>query len=113
MTKKIAISLHGTLSGVPFGTSLPDGKYVYQKVAPGLGNDPTDTTATQQIRRHVVPQDPQTPAQLVQRAKMLAAMNAWRALSPEAVADWRMRAKHRSTTGFHFFISQHLRGNVT
>jgi hypothetical protein len=113
MVTKLCISLHGTLSGVPYGTSLPNGKYVYQKVAPGLGNDPTDATATQQIRRHVVPQDPQTPAQLVQRAKMLAAMNAWRALSPEAIAGWRMRAKKRSTTGFHFFISQHLRGNIT
>jgi hypothetical protein len=105
------IRLAGTLSGVPFGTSLPDGKYVYQSVAPGLGNVEWDDTRTLQCRAHVVPTNPQTEAQQANRAKFAQALAAWQALSIEQRAAWQKIASRAGRRAYDIFMSDWLEKN--
>lgn len=84
-------------------------RVVYQRTAPGLGNLPNSGKFDRQRRRHVVPHDPQTPAQVARRAKMAAAVLAWQAMTPQNRSAWTTPAAARNITPFNAFVSNFLR----
>lgn len=98
IAQRIALGLRGKI-----------GNEVIQGVAPGLGNVLTDPTRRTLLRRHVVPTDPQTPAQLACRARHAAATVAWRELQPAAVKWWNDLAIDQGMTGYAAFLSHVLK----
>lgn len=86
-------------------------KWVYQRVLKGCGNIPTRHPRDMQLRRHVIPDDPQTTAQLARRAVFAAAVAAWHALTPAERQAWAEQGKPRALPGYNWFISHYLRNN--
>lgn len=81
------------------------GRYTYQRVAPGLGNVAANTERGLQLRRHVIPLDPKTPAQIARRALMRAAVTFWRSSTSLEKAKWERDAKNRSISIFNACVS--------
>lgn len=106
--KAITITVRGSLFLSEPGSSLPPGRYTFQKVAPGLGNVPGVRHSDLQMRRTVIPADPQTPAQLARRAALAAAVAAWHAAPPEDREQYRPLAARRQISLFNAWISAHL-----
>jgi hypothetical protein len=77
---------------------------VAQLTAYGKGNVPGSPHRRQQIRAHVIPYDPATPAQLACRARFADAMNAWHTTDDTTQRDWTNRAKRLKIGGMHLFI---------
>lgn len=84
-------------------------KWVYQRVGKFFGNIPTRRRYGLQLRRHVIPADPQTPAQLARRQLFADAILAWRALSPAEKKEWTVRGRGRALPGYQFFLSTVLK----
>ncbi len=99
-----------TLTFKPDDPLLPFGKYVFQRVAPGKGNIPSRPALDLQLRRHVVPPDPRTPAQLARRDKMRQAVLIWHGLSDAEKLEWKARGTARRISGFNAFVSAVLNG---
>jgi hypothetical protein len=103
----------GKLTFAPTDPVLPYGTYVIQRVEPGTGNVTADPTLSLQIRRHVMPVDPNTEAQQVNRNKVRLAVTAWHALGADDKARWRTIGSPRNITGFNAYLSAWLRGTLT
>jgi len=84
-------------------------KVVYQSVAPGTGNLPGNGTWNKQRRRHVIPADPKTPAQMNHRAAFAAAVAAWHLMPPNERDLWLPAAKQKSLTTFNAYLSDALK----
>lgn len=104
-----SLEIRGTLTLTDPGPGRAPGRYVFQKTAPGHGNDPTDPTRSRQIRRHVIPTDPQTALQLDRRAAFAAAVAAWHALPAQVRDEYRARASKASRTAYNLFLSETLK----
>lgn len=95
-----------TLDAPPLGK--PPGRYVFQKVAPGLGNLPGAPLGDRQMRAYVIPVDPQTPAQLARRAAFAAAVASWHAATPEQRETVRPLADRRRISLFNAWIATQI-----
>lgn len=102
--KDIALDLKGTLSGVPFGSNMPDARYVYQKTKPGLGNVPGDKTRTLQIRLQPAQYNPRTTQQVLNRLRFQAGVAAYKALTTEEKSEWKRQGRLKKLNGFQFFM---------
>jgi hypothetical protein len=96
-----ALEIRGTVS-------TPTGKVVYQKVGRGFGNIANGRRYNWQQRRHVIPIDPKTTAQLAQRAKLRAANAAWHLLTPSEKSAFVTQAKQRGITTYNAYLSWHM-----
>lgn len=103
----------GTLTFKPANPLLPKAKYVFQRVAPGAGNLTERPGLDLQMRRHVIPVDPMTPAQLARRALMAAAVARWHATPPQDRQQWAGLAKSRSISLFNASVSDYLKNPPT
>lgn len=110
MTAELTHSLIvlGKLTFAPTDPVLPFGTYVIQRVEPGTGNVTADPTLSLQIRRHVIPVDPNTPAQQSNRAKVRAAVASWHTLDATTKQAWKVRGAPRHITGFNAYLSDWL-----
>lgn len=104
-----ATLITGTLTFKPNDPTLPLGKYVFQRVAKGQGNLPDRPTLDLQLRRHVIPLDPMTPAQLARRALMAAAVARWRARTSADLERWAPIAKNKNIPLFNACCSDTLK----
>lgn len=105
------LTLHprGKIYFCPVALPRPCGAYVYQNTAPGKGNVPGDPSRRLQLRAHVIPADPHTPAQMARRAKFAAAVAGWHSLNPAQRATYQERGKSRALPGYNLYISEYLR----
>lgn len=103
--KSLAIAGTVYLENPPDG--LPPGRYVYQRVGAGLGNVPGQPNNDMQLRRHVVPADPQTPAQLARRAAFAAAVASWHTATQEQREAVRPLAERKAISLFNAWVSDH------
>ncbi len=88
-------------------------KWVYQRVGKNFGNVPTRKKYDLQLRRHVVPLDPKTPAQLTQRGRMAAAVADWRLLTAADRTAYNRRASRSyRMTGFNLYIREHIKKSL-
>ena len=62
------------------------------------------------VRQHVVPANPNTAAQIVQRDKMAAAVLAWQGTYSGTQAEWNTAAQdvYPPISGFNYYVSQHI-----
>ena len=65
-------------------------------------------TGNQYSKRYVVPANPRTVQQQIQRGKFAQAVHAWQALSPADKQTFRQLAKNLPLSGYNLFISQYL-----
>lgn len=84
-------------------------RFCYQRVAPGAGNLPGNGTFNRQRRRVVIPNHPNTTAQLTQRQKLTEAVQAWQALDADQRRYWTQQGTKRSLPGYNAFIANHMR----
>jgi hypothetical protein len=110
---EVTLKIRGTLTYTPALPIRDPGKYVIQRVGKGLGNVPGQPDNNLQVRLWTAGTNPNTTGQQTQRAKMTAAVSAWAALSAADKRQWRTAAVAHSLTGYNWFISQYLLGNVT
>lgn len=103
-----SLRARGTLTFTPHDPVRPPGRYVIQTVAPGLGNVASDPARATQIRAHVIPADPRTPAQLARRAALADAVNQWQALDPATRDYWTQVGAARRLPGYNAFLSAAL-----
>lgn len=103
-----AFELRGKLTEPDPNNPAISVRVVYQRTAPGLGNDPDDPTRTRQRRAYVVPINPNTPGQQTRRAKMAAAVAAWRTDPAPYLAEAQARAKARDLPLYHAWISAYM-----
>lgn len=103
------LSITGTLSFCPTNPPRPCGKYVYQRVAPGLGNVEGVPLDNLQLRAYVIPADPKTPAQLARRNLFSLAVSGWHSLTEEQRWAWRDAGARRNISSFNAYISAYLR----
>jgi len=105
MGMKPYFSLTGILQGVPPGTSLPNGKYVYQKTVAGLGNVAGDKSKRMQIRRWVTGTPSNTPAQIYYRLIFAFANSKWKNLSEPEKESFRLPAEKRKLNRYQYYMS--------
>lgn len=103
--KNLLITGSLNLTNPPPGKS--PGRYVYQRTAKGKGNMPLSETHDLQLRAHVIPADPKTPAQLARRAAFAAAVASWHAATAEDRESVRQTAENRGITLFNAWVSVH------
>lgn len=104
-----ALQIRGKVHLQPDDPDQPPTLYVFQRVRPGLGNLRGNGTYNYQVRLHVIPTDRHTPAQLAQRAKITAAVQAWHALTPEQKEAWEPAGTKRKMSGYNAFLSDYMR----
>jgi hypothetical protein len=110
---KTLLSIKGTLTFEPADPPRTLGKYVYQRVQPGLGNVASDPSKSLQLRAHTIPTDPQTAPQLARRAVFSNAVAAWQALSEAEKNSYAPEAAKRGLPAYQFFLSRYLRNGST
>lgn len=98
----------GTITEPSPTPDAPPVKVVYQRVSKGLGNIPTAHPYDLQRRAHVIPADPQTPAQMAKRAAFAAAVASWHNATTEERETVRSIADKRRISLFNAWISTHL-----
>jgi hypothetical protein len=108
---KTNLKITGKLIVAPSDPVRPLAKYVFQGCAPGTGNITSDLTRSTMVRTHVIPSDPQTPAQLAQRARISAAVSAWHALPQPDKDALQAPASKLGLAAYHLFIRNFLRDN--
>jgi len=109
---KIYTSIKGNLSLTPTDPPRQAGLYVFQRVRRGLGNITADKNRGMQLRRHVVPRDPKTPAQLARRSKFAQAIIAWRSASPQQKTDAAAAGARVGLPGYQWFLGAYIRGGL-
>lgn len=107
-----ALQVLGKLTFEPSDPPRPLDTYVLQRVAPGLGNVASDPTASLQIRRHVIPADARSPAQLALRQRVQQANRGWRLLTLAERADWKKAGARRKIPGYNAYVSAWLKGEL-
>ena len=103
-----ALLITKTLTFTPDDPPRPFGKYVFQRVKPGLGNISGRSGLDLQLRAHVIPLDPKTPAQLARRALFAAAVGRWRSPLAGDMERWEKTAQNRSIPVFNAALSDVL-----
>jgi hypothetical protein len=98
-----------TLTFKPTNPPRPQGKYVFQRVRPGLGNVAGFPGAYLQLRAHVIPFDPKTPAQIARRDLMRAAVARYRTPEGDDLIRWKKIARARNIPLFNAACSDILR----
>lgn len=63
-------------------------------------------------RSHVIPRNPDTPAQRENRKTFAGAVKAWQVLSPEEKYRYNRKAMKLKMSGYNLFISMHMRENI-
>lgn len=111
-TKIHCLQVLGKLTFTPVDPPLPFGTYVIQRVPAGTGNVTADPTGSLQIRRHVMPVDPNTIAQQANRWKVKQAVSQWHELAADAKLFWRKKASGRNISGFNAYLSACLKGAI-
>jgi len=104
-----ALLITKTLTFTPNNPPRPFGRYVFQRVRPGLGNLPGFPHLALQLRAHVIPIDPKTAAQMARRDLMRAAVARWHTSTDQDKAQWKINAQDRSISVFNSCISDTLR----
>jgi hypothetical protein len=104
MKNKHSLLLTGILTGIPWGTTKPLQKYVYQKTRAGHGNIPDDKHRRQQVRKWVQGTLTNTPAQQPQRGRFALGVSAWHALTPEQKEVWRVPGEKIHLNCFQMFM---------
>jgi hypothetical protein len=99
---KICLNVRGTLR---IGT----GKVVYQKTFDYLNNRRTFGGKPIQIRAHVIPFDPKTPAQISQRSKLAQAVAEWHTATPEQRQQYAYKARSKKISVYMAFIGETMR----
>lgn len=107
----LTLQIAGKITLTEAAPGRPAGTYVYQRTAPGLGNIPADPRKALQLRRHVIPTDPATPAQQQRRATLAAAVQAWHDLTPTARQAWAPQAKEAGLSIYNAFLSDYLKNH--
>lgn len=104
MKSRPVISISGILSGVPFNTTKPLGKYVYQKTKKGLGNIDGDQSKRQQVRtwttgtlRHTVKQQPY-------RLRFATGVATWAGMTAPQKETWRSPGRKLKLNRFQAFM---------
>lgn len=110
--KTHCLQVLGKLTFAPTDPVLPFGTYVIQRVPAGTGNVTASPDLSLQIRRHVMPADPNTLAQQANRWKVKQAVAQWHALDAAAKTVWRKTGSGRNISGFNAYLSACLRGSV-
>lgn len=105
---QLMLSISGTIAEPNPDPQLPPVKWVYQRTAPGMGNLENVPNRDRQRRAYVIPADPQTPAQLNQRAKMAAAITAYRNDQSPYDQQARVIQQERRITYYQAWISAYL-----
>lgn len=101
-----------TLTFQPTNPPRPHGKYVFQRVAPGRGNVAGRPAWDLQLRAHVIPIDPMTPAQIARRDHFRAAVALWHASTNQDKEQWKKTAQNRSIPVFNACLSDLLRNYI-
>ena len=101
---KIALNPRGKITFTPTDPPGPFGTYVYQGVEPGLGNVTNDPRARLQLRRRVIPTDPKTPPQLLNRQRWSEAMTAYNALPPLEKTALETTARPLKISGSNLWV---------
>lgn len=103
------------LATLPLGTitqakteGAPLLKWVYQRVHPDYGNLPSPIAAGLQIRAHVIPYDPETPAQLSRRELFRLAVLDYQGLTQPERDALKQEAVPLNMTGFNLHISRFM-----
>jgi hypothetical protein len=87
-------------------------RYVYQRVAPGLGHRTLTKARDLQRRRHVIPYDTRTPYQLALRARFADATAAWHTLTDEEKAAYAERAAVNRWSNFNQHVREWTRAHA-
>jgi hypothetical protein len=100
-----------TITITPTNPPRAHGKYVYQRVAKGVGNVVGYPHRALQLRRHVIPYDPKTSKQIRQRTHFKNAVTAWHAASESERSTAHAVAEQKNTTLFTAYISKWMKEN--
>ena len=65
------------------------------------------------IRVHVIPRNPNTPAQRNMRCTFADAVKSWQGLSAEKKYEFSRKARSLSMSGYNLFISEYMKANYT
>lgn len=99
-----ALAIRGTIWTAPCDPPRPYGRYVYQRTAPGWGNVTADPTHRTQVRVWRPTPNPNTIPQQLVRARLRAAVSAWRAMSPAEHETWRVAGQRDGRPGYHQYM---------
>ena len=88
--------------------NAPPVRMVMQRTGAGFGNVEGIPGQKLQLRAHIIPYDPKTPAQLARRALFAAAQAAWYALTPAERATWTADADAYALTGRQYFTRRYM-----
>lgn len=88
--------------------AAPPVRMVMQRTGEGFGNVEGIPGQKLQLRAHVIPHDPKTPAQLARRALFAAAQAAWYALTLPERATWTADADAYALTGRQYFTRRYM-----
>ena len=94
------------------GGNMPRGKvgnFVFQRTKPESANCTEHGDPRLQIRRHVIPFDPMTPAQLAQRRKLTNAAFEWHNLSDTARQREYAKANGNKSKAYANFCARKLK----
>lgn len=108
MPHTICLDIRGTLTIDDPQAPGQTRKVVYQGTTAYSANIPGTDARPRMIRAHVIPYDPRTAAQLEQRARIRAAVEAWQALTMQEQTTWRTKAKGKQLTGYQLFCKNHM-----
>ena len=106
---KIYTSIKGKLSLTPADPPRPAGRYVFQRVRAGLGNITSEPARNMQLRAHVIPIDPKTPAQLSRRSLFAQAVLAWQSATPEQKAEAATAGVDARLPAYQWFVGDYIR----
>lgn len=86
------------------------GQTVFQRTIPWISHYEHGTEKILQRRRHVVPFDPKTHLQLLNRARFAAAVRSWKLLTPADQAEYNRQgnAKHNRIEGLNLWIRRFI-----
>jgi len=104
LRNRLALSIRGKI-----GTSGAWNDYI----KPGIYQMRKTLNGKQPVRLSFYTADnPQTPAQQANRAKISAAVSDWQDLTETQKNSWRYLARGRRFSGYNLFIKKHLNGEI-
>jgi hypothetical protein len=109
---RLALDIRGKINFCPADPVRPCGEYVYQHVAPGLGNVSWDPARRLQLRVHVPINTSHTVAQQERRLLFAAAVASWGMLGPVERLQWRKFGANHRIPGYNEYLSRFLKGTI-
>ena len=61
------------------------------------------------VRSHIIPRNPKTEAQQLNRGIFAAAIKSWQLLSPEEKSSWKAKGRKKGHTGYNYYVSEYMR----